>query len=145
LTGEKAERRGRVEQTKRKHWVRLGAFAFVVTLISWAATWVGLSGTWVGDDWHMVNNYLYEDWAELAVVFKRNAASQDAYDHALLRDHFDDPGVQYYFASVAARRANGTGLREHLSSMPSPPWPTPIIISTAAHFEEALAALSCEP
>ena len=60
---------------ERKHWVRLGAFALVVTLISWAATWVGLSGTWVGDDWHMVNNYLYEDWSELAAVFKRNAAS----------------------------------------------------------------------
>jgi len=75
LTGEKAERRGRVEQTKRKHWVRLGALAFVLALISWAATWVGLSGTWVGDDWHMVDNYLYEDWAELAAVFKRNAAS----------------------------------------------------------------------
>jgi hypothetical protein len=34
-----------------------------------------LSGTWVGDDWHMVNNYLYEDWTELAAVFKRNATS----------------------------------------------------------------------
>jgi hypothetical protein len=57
-------------------------------------------------------------------------ASQDAYDHALLRDHFDDPGIHYYFAVVAARRANRTGLREHLSSMPAPPWPTPIIIPT---------------
>jgi len=57
-------------------------------------------------------------------------ASQDAYDHALLRDHFDDPGIHYYFASAAARRANQTGLREHLSSMPSPPWPRPIIIPT---------------
>jgi hypothetical protein len=121
-------------------------------------------------------------------------ASQDAYDRALLHDHYDDPGVHYYFASVAARRKNRAGLREHLSSMPSPPWPRSIIIrtyelaakanddvkareaidalvatarsgrrcgsvrtqleawtakaadpSTAAHLEEALAALSCEP
>jgi hypothetical protein len=57
-------------------------------------------------------------------------ASQDAYDRALLRDHFDDPGIHYYLASVAARRANRTGLREHLSSMPSPPWPTSIVIPT---------------
>jgi hypothetical protein len=64
-----------VDQTERKHWVRVGAFAFVVTLISWATTWDGLSGTWVGDDWHIVSNYLYEDWSELAAVFKRNAAS----------------------------------------------------------------------
>jgi hypothetical protein len=71
--GSKAE--GGVDRTKRQRWVRLGAFAFVVTLISWAATWAGLSGTWVGDDWHMVNNYLYEDWTELAAVFKRNATS----------------------------------------------------------------------
>ena len=40
-----------------------------------AATWVGLSGSWVGDDWHMVHNYLYGDWAELGAVFRRNAAS----------------------------------------------------------------------
>jgi hypothetical protein len=55
------ERRGRVEQTKRKHWVRLGAFAFVLIV---------------------------------------------------LRDHFDDPGIHYYFAFVADPRANQTGLRE---------------------------------
>jgi hypothetical protein len=121
-------------------------------------------------------------------------ASQDAYDQALLRDHVEDPSIHYYFAIVAARRANPTGVRKYLSSMPSPPWPTPIIIptyelaakandsvktreavdalvetarrgprcetvraqletwaakapdpSTAAHLEEALAALSCEP
>lgn len=64
-----------MEQTKRQHLVRLGAVAFVLALISMVATWIGLSGTWVGDDWHMVNNYLYEDWTELATVFKRNAAS----------------------------------------------------------------------
>lgn len=57
-------------------------------------------------------------------------ASQDAYDDALLRDHYDDPGIHYYFAFVADRRANRTGLRKHLSSMPSPPWPTSIIIPT---------------
>lgn len=64
-----------MNETARKHWVHLGAFAFALTLISWAATWAGLTGTWVGDDWHMVNNYLYEDWSELTAVFKRNAAS----------------------------------------------------------------------
>ncbi len=47
----------------------------MVVAVSWAATWVGLSGTWVADDWHMVQNYLYGDWAELGAVFKRNAAS----------------------------------------------------------------------
>ena len=57
-----------MEQAKRKHWVLLGAFACALVLISWVATWVGLSGTWVGDDWHMVNNYLYEDWTELAAL-----------------------------------------------------------------------------
>jgi len=64
-----------VRQAERQHWARLGGFAFVLALLSCAATWVGLSGTWVGDDWHMVNNYLYGDWAELGAVFKRNAAS----------------------------------------------------------------------
>ena len=60
---------------ERRHGLRLGGFAIVVVALSWAATWVGLSGTWVGDDWHMVQNYLYGDWAELGAVFKRNAAS----------------------------------------------------------------------
>jgi hypothetical protein len=32
----------------------LTAFAFVLALISWVATWIGLSGTWVGDDWEAV-------------------------------------------------------------------------------------------
>jgi hypothetical protein len=49
-------------------------FGLVVAAVSLLATWVGLSGTWVGDDWHMVDNYLYADWAELGAVFKRNAA-----------------------------------------------------------------------
>lgn len=83
------DRRGRVEQTKRKHWVRLGAFAFVLALISLLATWVGLSGTWVGDDWHMVNNYLYEDWAELG-------ASENV---------FSDPTI---WLSLPRLAANGT-------------------------------------
>lgn len=60
---------------ERRHGLRLGGFAILVVAVSWAATWVGLSGTWVGDDWHMVHNYLYGDWAELGAVFKRNAAS----------------------------------------------------------------------
>lgn len=64
-----------MRKTERKHWLGLGGFALVVLVASLAATWVGLCGTWVGDDWHMVNNYLYGDWAELGAVFKRNAAS----------------------------------------------------------------------
>ena len=60
---------------ERRHELRLGGFAIVVVAVSWAATCVGLSGTWVGDDWHMVHNYLYGDWAELGAVFQRNAAS----------------------------------------------------------------------
>lgn len=53
----------------------MAGFAFLLACVSLGATWVGLCGTWVGDDWHMVNNYLYGDWAELGAVFKRNAAS----------------------------------------------------------------------
>jgi len=49
-------------------------FAFVLAVVSIAATWAGLTGSWVADDWHMVDNYLYSDWAELGAVFKRNAA-----------------------------------------------------------------------
>jgi len=49
-------------------------FALVFAVVSIVATWAGLTGSWVGDDWHMVNNYLYSDWAELGAVFKRNAA-----------------------------------------------------------------------
>jgi len=60
---------------ERRHGLRLGGVAILVVAVSWAATWVGLSGSWVGDDWHMVNNFLYGDWAELGAVFKRNAAS----------------------------------------------------------------------
>lgn len=60
---------------ERQHGIRLGGFTILVVAVSCAATWVGLSGSWVGDDWHMVHNYLYGDWAELGAVFKRNAAS----------------------------------------------------------------------
>ncbi|MBT8452633.1 MAG: hypothetical protein KJO40_11755 [Deltaproteobacteria bacterium] len=60
---------------ERQHWLCLGGFAAVAVAASAAATWVGLSGSWVGDDWHMVHNYLYGDWAELGAVFRRNAAS----------------------------------------------------------------------
>lgn len=60
---------------ERRHGLRLGAFAILLVAVSWAATWVGLSGSWVGDDWHMVHNVLYADWAELGAVFNRNAAS----------------------------------------------------------------------
>jgi len=60
---------------ERKYGLRLGGLAILVVAVSWAATWVGLSGSWVGDDWHMVHNYLHGDWAELGAVFKRNAAS----------------------------------------------------------------------
>ncbi|MDH3483698.1 MAG: hypothetical protein OEM16_05675 [Myxococcales bacterium] len=60
--------------TKRQHWRRLGGFALVLGVVSLLTTWVGLSGSWVADDWHMVDNYLYADWAELGAVFKRNAA-----------------------------------------------------------------------
>jgi hypothetical protein len=63
-----------MEQTERGHWIRLGGFAFALVVVSLVATWAGLSGSWVGDDWHMVNNYLYSDWAELGAVFERNAA-----------------------------------------------------------------------
>ncbi len=60
---------------ERRHGLVLGGFAILVVALSGAATWVGLSGSWVGDDWHMVRNYLYGDWAELGAVFKRNAAT----------------------------------------------------------------------
>ncbi len=57
-------------------------------------------------------------------------ANQGAYDLALIRDHDDDPTIHYYFALRAARRRNQRAVREHLSSMPSPPWPKPIIVRT---------------
>lgn len=57
-----------------KQRLHLWGFGAGVVLASVLATWVGLSGSWVGDDWHMVNNYLYGDWAELGAVFERNAA-----------------------------------------------------------------------
>ena len=60
---------------ERRHRLGLVGFAILLVALSWAATWPGLSGTWVGDDWHMVHNYLYGDWAELGAVFRRNAAS----------------------------------------------------------------------
>ena len=60
---------------ERPHWLGIGGFAILLVTISLAATWVGLSGNWVGDDWHMVRNYLYRDWTELGAVFQRNAAS----------------------------------------------------------------------
>lgn len=63
-----------MEQTDRKHWHRLAGFATTLGVISLVASWAGLAGSWVGDDWHMVGNYLYGDWAELGSVFKRNAA-----------------------------------------------------------------------
>ena len=63
-----------MEQTEREHRIRLAGFALVLVVVSLVTTWVGLAGSWVGDDWHMVNNYLYGDWAELGAVFKRNAA-----------------------------------------------------------------------
>lgn len=46
----------------------------MLAMVSLLTAWVGLSGSWVADDWHMVDNYLYADWAELGAVFKRNAA-----------------------------------------------------------------------
>ncbi len=63
-----------MEPTKRQQWIRLVGFALVLALVSLLATCIGLSGSWVADDWHMVDNYLYADWAELGAVFKRNAA-----------------------------------------------------------------------
>ncbi len=60
---------------ERRHWLGRGEFAILLAVLSLAATWVGLSGHWVGDDWHMVRNYLYRDWTELGAVFQRNAAS----------------------------------------------------------------------
>ncbi|MFW2388815.1 MAG: hypothetical protein ACN4G0_10790, partial [Polyangiales bacterium] len=57
-------------------------------------------------------------------------AGQDSYDRALLRDHADDPSIHYYFARVASRSGDDEALREHLSSMPAPPWPRPIIVQT---------------
>ncbi len=63
-----------MQPTERAHWIRLTGFALVLVVVSLVTTWVGLSGSWVADDWHMVNSYLYADWAELGAVFKRNAA-----------------------------------------------------------------------
>ena len=60
---------------QRNDGLRLGGLAILAVAVSWAATWVGLSGSWVGEDWHMIHNDLYGDWAELGAVFKRNAAS----------------------------------------------------------------------
>jgi hypothetical protein len=57
-------------------------------------------------------------------------ANQEAYDQGLIRDHSDDPSIHYYFARMSSRRSDRTGLRKYLSSMPSPPWPRPIIIPT---------------
>ncbi|MEM7136475.1 MAG: hypothetical protein AAF500_07850 [Myxococcota bacterium] len=54
--------------------MRWFAPALALGALSLCATWVGLTGHWVGDDWHMVDNYLYQDWAELGAVFQRNAA-----------------------------------------------------------------------
>lgn len=58
------------ESNRRRGWF----FAAAIACLSLAATWVGLSGTWVGDDWHMVDSLVYRDWAELGAVFQRNAA-----------------------------------------------------------------------
>jgi hypothetical protein len=57
-------------------------------------------------------------------------ASQEAYDEALIRDHADDPSIHFYFARVASRRGEAEALRQHLASMPAPPWPRPIIVQT---------------
>lgn len=62
-------------KSKRQQWAWAVVFGLILALVSIAATWAGLSGTWVGDDWHMVHNYMYADWAELGKVFQRNAAS----------------------------------------------------------------------
>lgn len=51
----------------------LGGVALLVGIASLWATWAGLGGSWVADDWHMVHSYLYGDWAELGAVFRRNA------------------------------------------------------------------------
>lgn len=62
-----------MDKTEPKHWFWLAGFAAVLALVSLLATWAGLAGSWVGDDWHMVGSYLYGDWAELGAVFQRNA------------------------------------------------------------------------
>ena len=77
-------------------------------------------------------------------------ASQEAYDRALFRDHSDDPSIHFYFARIAARHGDHDKLREAVASMPSPPWPRPIIVPTydlatrandAAKTREAVDAL----
>lgn len=50
-------------------WLAFGALAFVSLL----AAMRGLSGSWVGDDFHMLSGPYYGDWAEVFRVFTRNA------------------------------------------------------------------------
>ena len=66
-----------------------------------------------------------------------NYANQQTFEEALMRDHADDPTIHYYLATVAARRSKHKRMREHLSAMPPPPWPAPIIVRT---YELALRA-----
>ncbi|MEM7434394.1 MAG: hypothetical protein AAF436_04510 [Myxococcota bacterium] len=61
-------------KTAHQRRAKLLGPALALGAVSLCATWVGLSGDWVGDDWHMVDNYVYQDWAELGAVFHRNAA-----------------------------------------------------------------------
>ncbi len=63
-----------MEQTERKHWMGPAGVALTLGLTSLLASRAGLAGSWVGDDWHMVGNYLYGDWAQLGAVFEHNAA-----------------------------------------------------------------------
>lgn len=54
---------------ERPRWLAFGALG----LVSLLAAARGLSGSWVGDDFHMLSGPYYGDWAEVFRVFTRNA------------------------------------------------------------------------
>jgi len=54
---------------ERPRWLAFGALC----LVSLLAAARGLSGSWVGDDFHMLSGPYYGDWAEVFRVFTRNA------------------------------------------------------------------------
>jgi hypothetical protein len=60
----------------RPWWLAFAAIA----LVSFLASMPGLFGSWVGDDFHMVNNPYYGNWTHVWDVFTRNAGHYLAAD-----------------------------------------------------------------